>query len=193
MSPWSWNLDGLYRLTLILTILYSLEKGLLSGCREHFFGHRQAVSKKTISGILMHSFLEKNSVNERAPFPRVYASLPREQQTITSQLIRILWIAQNHLSLKKTAEGGRNSETIIVSDFKKVKLFYFFRSALNVFKFPSCKHISFFLLHWTGRWKNMGNLCKSLYTKIFFFLQGTLLLVTRLSWSWFLHFPNPAS
>ena len=24
---------------------------------------------------LLHSFLEKNSVNERAPFPRVYASL----------------------------------------------------------------------------------------------------------------------
>ena len=57
----------------------------------------------------LHSFLDKNSVNERASFPRVYASQITSlggQRTITSQRIKILWIARNHHSLKKTAVSG---------------------------------------------------------------------------------------
>ena len=64
--------------------------------------------------------VDKNSVNERAPFPRVYASLVASLGG-NEKLIRILWIARNHRSLK-TAEG-KNLEKILL-----------FRSVLKLLK-----------------------------------------------------------
>ena len=58
----------------------------------------------------LHSFLTKNSVNERAPFPRVYASLVSSLRSNKKQwylflYICIPWVAE-YISLKKAAEGG---------------------------------------------------------------------------------------
>lgn len=56
-----------------------------------------------------HSFLNKNSVNERAPFPRVYASLVSilrsNKQWCLFLYICILWLGE-YISLKKAAEGS---------------------------------------------------------------------------------------
>ena len=57
----------------------------------------------------LYSFLDKNSVNERAPFPRVYASLVSSfrsnEQWRLFLYICIPWLAE-YISLKKAAEGG---------------------------------------------------------------------------------------
>ena len=58
----------------------------------------------------LHSFLDKKLRKWKSTLPkglRLTGRFPRGQRTITSQLIRILWIAWNHHCLKKTAEGGR--------------------------------------------------------------------------------------
>ena len=70
----------------------------------------------------LHSFLDKISVNERAPFPRVYASLVStlriNDQWRLLLFICIQWLAE-YIPLKKVAEGGRKFS------------FNVFRSVLN--------------------------------------------------------------
>ena len=69
----------------------------------------------------LHSFLDKNSVNERAPFPRVYASLVSSlrsnEQWRLLLYICIQWLAE-YIPLKKTAEGGRKFSFNLFRCFK---------------------------------------------------------------------------
>ena len=70
----------------------------------------------------LHSLLDKNSVNERALFPRAYALLVSflrsNEQWRLLLYICIQWLAE-YIPLKKTAEGGR------------IYRFNIFRSVLN--------------------------------------------------------------
>ena len=56
-----------------------------------------------------HSFLDKNSVDERAPFPRVYASLVSSlrsnEQWRLFLYMYIPWLAE-YICLKEASEGG---------------------------------------------------------------------------------------
>ena len=56
----------------------------------------------------LHSFQEKNSVNERAPFPRFYASLVVLHIYVNNNVLHIcILLPLAESTLKKTAEGGR--------------------------------------------------------------------------------------
>ena len=77
---------------------------------EHSGNRRENQEQKALNFLdSLHSFLDKNSVNERAPFPRVYASLVSSvgsnEQWRLFLYICILWLAE-HISLKKAAEGS---------------------------------------------------------------------------------------
>ena len=52
---------------------------------------------------LLHSFLDKSSVNEKAPFSRAYASLVSSPRSNG----RLSYTFAEYISLKKTAESGR--------------------------------------------------------------------------------------
>ena len=88
---------------------------------ESILTHMHRTGRQRLFLEPLHSFLDKNSVNERAPFPRVYASLVSSlrsnEQWRLLLYICIQWLSE-YIPLKKTAEGGRKFSFNLFSCFK---------------------------------------------------------------------------